>query len=126
MYISISRFTSCLCKKNTSKLNDIAQHLKLLFDPSLNYHPQYEEYTRGTEVKQADVILLGYPLQYDMSKETKLNDLNFYANVTRESGPAMTWAMFAINYLDLNHTEKACEMFMKSYQPYVREPFQVS
>lgn len=92
----------------------------------MNYHPQYEEYIKGTEVKQADVILLGYPLQYEMSKETKFNDLRFYENVTRETGPAMTWAMFSINYFDLNHTEKANEMFKKSYQPYVRTPFQVS
>lgn len=92
----------------------------------MNYHPQYEEYIKGTQVKQADVILLGYPLQYEMNNEIKLNDLSFYESVTRESGPAMTWAMFAINYMDLNHTEKAFEMFMKSYQPYVRKPFQVS
>lgn len=92
----------------------------------MNYHPQYEEYIKGTQVKQADVILLGYPLQYEMNSETKFNDLSFYESVTRESGPAMTWAMFAINYMDLNHTKKAYEMFLKSYQPYVREPFQVS
>lgn len=71
-------------------------------------------------------MLLGYPLQYPgMEADTRGNDLRFYESVTRRSGPAMTWAMHAINYLDLGDTVKGLENFDRSYQNYVREPFYV-
>lgn len=104
----------------------IAQHIKLIYDSQLNYMPQYEDYKRGTEIKQADTILVGYPLQYNMMDETKRNNLYYYENVTRFTGPAMTWSMHAINHLDLNEIEKADVLLIKSYENYIRPPFMVS
>lgn len=66
----LRRFIECLCQKNISggKWTEIAKHLKLLYDDQLDYHPEFEGYKVGTEIKQADVILLGYPLQYQMNE----------------------------------------------------------
>lgn len=104
---------------------DIAQHIKLIYDNDFNYNPQYEEYTRGTVIKQADTILIGYPLLYQLNDTIKRNNLKYYESVIRTSGPAMTWSMHAINNLDLNENVHADVMFRKSYQQYIRPPFNV-
>ncbi|XP_058447938.1 protein-glucosylgalactosylhydroxylysine glucosidase-like [Malaya genurostris] len=101
----------------------LAGRIKLLYDPENDYHPQYLGYQLGTIIKQADTVLLGYPLQYQgMTAQTRSNDLRYYEPVTRRSGPAMTWAMHAINHLDLNEIPQALENFERSYEPYVKGP----
>lgn len=52
-------------------------------------------------MKQADVILLGYPLLLSMPTWLRKNDLDIYEPVTDPDGPAMTWGMFAIGHLEL-------------------------
>lgn len=42
-------------------------------------------------MKQADVVLLGFPMMYPMSPEVRRNDLEMYEPVTEQDGPAMTW-----------------------------------
>lgn len=42
-------------------------------------------------MKQADVVLLGFPLMHPMSAEVRRNDLEMYEPVTDPAGPAMTW-----------------------------------
>lgn len=37
----------------------------------------------------------------------------------------MTWAMHVIGHLDLNEINEATELFNRSYQPYMRKPFNV-
>lgn len=104
----------------------MSSKIKILFDTNLNYHPQYDDYKIGEPIKQADTIMVGYPLNYPMpNNETLLNDLNIYANVTRSSGPAMTWSMYAINYLRLKKYQTAKKFFQKGYLNYVRKPFYV-
>lgn len=48
----------------------------VVYDAVGDYHPQDKDYQPGEEVKQADTILLGYPLQFEMTKYT-----NVYMNV---------------------------------------------
>uniref|UniRef100_A0A1A9WXQ2 Protein-glucosylgalactosylhydroxylysine glucosidase n=1 Tax=Glossina brevipalpis TaxID=37001 RepID=A0A1A9WXQ2_9MUSC len=103
----------------------VAQKMLLLYDKSKDYHPEYAGYETGQQIKQADAILLGYPLQLNMANTTRYNDLMFYENVTRVSGPAMTWSMFAINFLDVRYKTKADYYFLKSFQDYIRPEFKV-
>jgi protein-glucosylgalactosylhydroxylysine glucosidase len=67
------RFAQCLCKAeaNDTAGENVAQHIRLLYDEANDYHPQFEGYTMGTTIKQADVILLNYPLQYKMKEYVK-------------------------------------------------------
>ncbi|CAG7826840.1 unnamed protein product [Allacma fusca] len=104
---------------------EIAKSLKLIHDPVLNYHPEYEGYPVGELIKQADAILLGFPLMYPMDPIERRNDLLLYGNVTRRNGPAMTWAMHTVGFLELDDLTTAEELFNRSYQPYVREPFKI-
>lgn len=77
------------------------------------------------KIKQADVTLLGYPLQYaNIRASTRRNNLEFYENVTRPSGPAMTWSMHAMGQLDLGMAPTK-QLFNRSYAPYIKKPFYV-
>jgi len=71
------------------------------------------------------VTLLEFPLQYTKSDKVAANDINYYAPRTNPEGPAMTWSMYAIDYLMLNQTETAAKSFNFSYKPYIHEPYYV-
>ncbi|KAI5100317.1 protein-glucosylgalactosylhydroxylysine glucosidase, partial [Silurus meridionalis] len=103
---------------------EIANKLKIPFDPELKYHPEFDGYKKGSEVKQADAILVGFPLGFPMSPEVRRNDLEFYEAVTDPLGPAMTWSMFAVGWLELGESEKA-EGHLKKCFKNIQGPFQV-
>ncbi|KAM7351711.1 protein-glucosylgalactosylhydroxylysine glucosidase isoform 1-T1 [Cochliomyia hominivorax] len=127
--LEFARFTHLTCEPdaNISSLDwlNIANNMFILYDKELDYHPQHFGYKPPEEVKQADTILLSYPLQFPMEKSTQLNDLRMYENITRQSGPAMTWSMFSINYLDVGLTAKAGQYFEKAFKNYIRPEFKV-
>ena len=75
-------------------------------------------------VKQADVILLGFPLLFEMPANVRANDLIYYANYTTTDGPAMTWAMFAMGWLDLANYTQADKLFAQGYAN-IQAPFNV-
>lgn len=106
------------------KWKDISSKLKIPIDHEKNYHPEYDGYNLGESVKQADVILLGFPLGFPMSAQMRKNDLEFYEEVTDHDGPAMTWSMFAVGWLEMNDSEKAKKMITRCYQN-IHEPFKV-
>ncbi|XP_069037660.1 protein-glucosylgalactosylhydroxylysine glucosidase isoform X2 [Lepisosteus oculatus] len=103
---------------------DIADQIKIPFDLEQNYHPEFDGYKTGEKVKQADVVLLGYPLGYPMSPEVRRNDLEVYEPVTDPQGPAMTWGMFAVGWLELREASRAQELLMRNFNN-IQEPFQV-
>ena len=58
--------------------------------------------------------------------QVRRNDLLLYAERGDAGGPAMTWSMFAINWLDLGDLDKAADNFHRAYSLYRRTPFNVS
>uniref|UniRef100_A0A336LM18 Protein-glucosylgalactosylhydroxylysine glucosidase n=1 Tax=Culicoides sonorensis TaxID=179676 RepID=A0A336LM18_CULSO len=129
-------FTECMCSKldknypiNSPEIElwqKISDNLHIEYDAENDYHPQFQGYTIGTNIKQADTILLGFPLEYPkMNESTRANDLEIYEKVTRTNGPAMTWGMHAINHLDLKHFSDAERLLNKTYSNYIRPPFNV-
>uniref|UniRef100_A0A182IXF6 Protein-glucosylgalactosylhydroxylysine glucosidase n=1 Tax=Anopheles atroparvus TaxID=41427 RepID=A0A182IXF6_ANOAO len=124
-------FASCYCNDNTitegmrKELLKVARGLTLLYDAERDFHPQFDGYQLGTMIKQADTVLLIYPLQHPMNVTTKANNLRIYSQVTRENGPAMTWAIHTIGHLELNQVQEAATMFEKSYSQYLRAPYNV-
>ncbi|KAH8403172.1 hypothetical protein KR222_006277, partial [Zaprionus bogoriensis] len=126
--LDFGAWTGTQCGDNNTeqyaKWRELKDRLVILHDAARDYHPQHLGYQTNAVVKQADTILLGYPLQFDTSS-THLNDLHYYAGVTRESGPAMTWSMFAANYLGTAEDWRAREYFTRGYQSYVRPEFKV-
>ncbi|NWV99118.1 PGGHG glucosidase, partial [Machaerirhynchus nigripectus] len=103
---------------------DRARKIKVPFDEERKYHPEYDGYSPGEPVKQADVVLLGFPLMHPMSAEVRRNDLEMYEPVTDPSGPAMTWSMFAVGWLELKELQRAWSQLEKCFSN-ITEPFKV-
>eukprot|EP01059_Diplonema_ambulator_P008678 TRINITY_DN1834_c0_g2_i1.p1 TRINITY_DN1834_c0_g2~~TRINITY_DN1834_c0_g2_i1.p1 ORF type:complete len:688 (+),score=161.90 TRINITY_DN1834_c0_g2_i1:37-2100(+) len=101
-----------LSKTTPPAWDDIRKNLRIPFDSVNQYHPEYEGYN-GQEVKQADVVLMGFPLMYPMPQQVYFNDLNFYGQHTRNS-VAMTWAIFTIGYRSIGYYDQAADAFNKT------------
>ena len=89
--------------------SEIADNMYIPFDARQQYHPEWEGYTAGTRVKQADTILMAYPYGMNMSSAVRANDLSAYAPVTDQNGPAMTWASVSDNSVTLTLSENILE-----------------
>lgn len=62
-------------------------------------------YPPGEEVKQADVVLLGYPVPFPLSPHVRRQNLEIYEAVTSPHGPAMTWVrrMWGVGWWSSQH-----------------------
>jgi trehalose/maltose hydrolase-like predicted phosphorylase len=77
-------------------------------------------------IKQADVILLAYPLVEVTDPKRILQDLEHYEPRTdHDDGPAMTKSIMSILYGRLGFPDKAYDLFLAGYQPNQRPPFGV-
>ncbi|MHA6797848.1 glycosyl hydrolase family 65 protein [Bounagaea algeriensis] len=101
----------------------IAENLRIPFDAENERFVQYEGYD-GHEIKQADSVLLQYPLEWPMSDEAARNTLDYYAPRTDPDGPAMTDAVHAINAAANGEPGCAANTYLdRSVRPFMREPF---
>lgn len=104
----------------------MAERITLLYDQQLDYNPQYDGYRLGEKIKQADVALLGYPLYYaNIQASTRRNNLLYYANVTDSNGPAMSWSMYMLGFMESEPSAATDQIFRRSFAPYVRKPYYV-
>jgi len=101
----------------------MANALQIPYDPDRGVHPEYAGY-RGQKIRQADVVLLGFPLDMQMEPATRRADLTYYAQRTDPHGPAMTWAMHAIGHLELGDRQAASVNFNRSFSN-AQPPFKV-
>ncbi|ELT98821.1 hypothetical protein CAPTEDRAFT_226938 [Capitella teleta] len=136
--INNSAFTNAVAKvslQNAAKVAKVlgmtselytyyAEHMYIPYDEQLKYHPEFDGYKPGSTIKQADVVLLGFPLMLNMSTEVRRNDLDMYSKVVSGEGPAMTWGMHTISWLEFNEEELAHQNF-KKMQDHIYEPFKV-
>lgn len=62
---------------------DAAARVVMPFDQQRQYHPEFAGYKYNTQVKQADTVLLGFPLEIDfnMTPAIRANDLHAYEGV---------------------------------------------
>lgn len=103
--------------------NRIADRLRIPFDAENGVFQQYAGYP-GREIKQADAVLMRYPLEWPMSRETASKTLDYYAERTDPDGPAMTDAVHAIDAADIGEPGCATNTYLdRSIRPFVKEPF---
>eukprot|EP01087_Luapelamoeba_hula_P007627 TRINITY_DN1860_c0_g2_i1.p1 TRINITY_DN1860_c0_g2~~TRINITY_DN1860_c0_g2_i1.p1 ORF type:complete len:847 (-),score=118.70 TRINITY_DN1860_c0_g2_i1:27-2567(-) len=114
------------------KYMDIAKKIKVPFDSKLQMHIEYDGRAVSDKdpLKQADVTLLNYPLQYAMNNTVRRNDLTHEQALISPLGPAMTHGIFVIDYLDIDRKDaailkNASESFVAGYSLYVHKPFYV-
>ena len=79
----------------------------------------------GVEIKQADVNLLSYPLDVISDPAQVEKDLKYYEPRMSASGPAMGNSVLSVLYSRLGKSDKAYELFIKSYKRNEVPPFGV-
>ncbi|XP_041353527.1 protein-glucosylgalactosylhydroxylysine glucosidase-like [Gigantopelta aegis] len=113
-----------LGKESPRLWSNITANMYIPFNSTLQYHPEFDGYTLDTVVKQADVVMLNYPLmEEDRGTQVTKNDLNIYEKVT-PGGPAMTWGIFTINWLELGNKSRADKLFERMLLN-AQEPFYI-
>ncbi|MGW0732262.1 discoidin domain-containing protein [Streptomyces sp. NPDC002851] len=101
----------------------VADRLRIPYDNDKQVFLQYDGY-QGSLIKQADTVLLQYPLEWPMSAETARKTLDYYAARTDPDGPAMTDSVHAIGAAA--NGEPGCSTYtylLRSIKPFVRGPF---
>ncbi|TCD28373.1 glycoside hydrolase family 65 protein [Pedobacter psychrodurus] len=83
---------------------------------------QNAQYT-GQRIKQADVNLLAFPLDFITDKSQILKDLQYYEPKIDPNGPSMSYSVLATSYARLGQVDKAYQLFRKAYQPNRKAPF---
>ncbi|OKI04567.1 haloacid dehalogenase [Streptomyces sp. CB02923] len=102
---------------------DIADRIRIPYDAKKGIFKQYDGY-ENTTIKQADTVLLMYPLEWPMSQRAKVNTLDHYAGLTDPDGPAMTDSVHAVAAAGTG--EPGCSTYtymMRSIRPFVRGAF---
>ncbi|KAL3424541.1 acid trehalase [Phlyctema vagabunda] len=87
---------------------------------------EYTGMNNSAAVKQADIVLLTYPLDFtqNYSASDKLLDLDYYANKQSPDGPAMTYSIFAINANALSPSGCSAYTYtLNGLLPYLRGPW---
>ncbi|KAI5303104.1 Ubiquinone biosynthesis protein [Ascosphaera pollenicola] len=108
-------------RKQNETWNEIADHIYIARDVESDITMEYNTMNGSVFVKQADVVLLPYPLgyTYHYSPERAMRDLDYSPD-----GPGMTYAIFSIGTNDIAPSGCAGYTYDKySYQPYIRAPW---
>ena len=78
-------------------------------------------------IKQDDVDLINYPLDYESANYTeadKLQSLDYYANKQSPDGPAMTYSLYSISANALSPSGCSAYTYaLNGFQPYTRAPW---
>jgi hypothetical protein len=106
----------------------IAENLIIPYNQTGDYHPEYQQSQwdarQGHLIKQADTVLMYYPLAVpNISESTKRNDVRMYAALQDPHGVAMTWGIQSIVSLDIGDLEQAATYFTTGYKVFARAPF---
>ena len=96
------------------------------------YHPEYLHFPAGNtyakkQVKQADVTMLGFPLQVTGvggGTLTQRNNLEYYEPMYDPEGPAMTSSISLIAWLELGETDRAAQ-WLQNATSHIHAPFAV-
>lgn len=106
-----------------ARWNQVADRLRMPFDQQNGVFRQNAEYV-GQEIKQADAVLLQYPLGWPMPPETAGKTLEYYSERADPDGPAMTDAVHAIDAADTGQPGCDTNTYLnRAIRPFVKPPF---
>ena len=95
-------------------------------DADANVLLEYTSMNGTISVKQADVVLVTYPLAYTQNYTTtnSISDLDYYASRQSQDGPGMTYAIFSIVANTVSPSGCSAYTYQQySTQPYLRGPW---
>jgi len=101
----------------------IASKLVIPVDKNLGFPAEHAGMKPTLKAKQADTLLLLYPLNatYDASTQAKM--LDFYRLHTIATGPAMTSCINAVISARLGRAQQSLDDFHDAYRPFERGPW---
>jgi trehalose/maltose hydrolase-like predicted phosphorylase len=100
-----------------------ADGLRIPYDPKRKIYLQYAGYT-GSRIKQADTVLLQYPLEWPMEPGADAATLEYYAEHTDPDGPAMTDSVHAVDAAAIGSPGCSTYTYLqRAIRPFVRGPF---
>lgn len=101
----------------------IADRIRIPYDAQRKVFLQYDGY-RGSRIKQADTVLLMYPLEWPMPQDAAEHTLDYYAQRTDPDGPAMTDSVHAIDAAATGVPGCSAYTYLqRAVRPFVRGPF---
>ncbi|CAM5255786.1 hypothetical protein SCALM49S_03334 [Streptomyces californicus] len=103
--------------------NRVADGLRIPYDAERKVYLQYAGYN-GSTIKQADTVLLTYPLEWPMEPGAAAATLDYYAARTDPDGPAMTDSVHAIDAAETG--EPGCSAYtylQRAVRPFMRGPY---
>ncbi|MGH4034153.1 discoidin domain-containing protein [Actinomycetota bacterium Odt1-20B] len=118
-----TRAANLLGERAPKEWKTIADRVRIPYDARRKVFRQYDGYN-GSTIKQADTVLLMYPLEWPMPKGAAASTLDYYAQRTDPDGPAMTDSVHAIDAAGIG--EPGCSTYTyleRSIKPFVRGPF---
>ncbi|MET9483728.1 discoidin domain-containing protein [Streptomyces sp. NPDC006638] len=106
-----------------ARWSEIADRIRIPYDAKRKIYLQYAGYT-GSRIKQADTVLLTYPLEWPMPAGAAAATLRYYAARTDPDGPAMTDSVHAIDAAAIGEPGCAAYTYLqRAIRPFVRGPF---
>ncbi|GAA0594331.1 discoidin domain-containing protein [Streptomyces crystallinus] len=118
-----TRAAELLGERAPAAWKSIADRIRIPYDARGKVFRQYDGYG-GSTIKQADTVLLMYPLEWPMPEGAGAATLDYYAQRTDPDGPAMTDSVHAIDAAGIG--EPGCSTYTyleRSIKPFVRGPF---
>jgi trehalose/maltose hydrolase-like predicted phosphorylase len=101
----------------------IASGIVVPSSSTLNVQSEFTGY-QGQLVKQADVLLLEYPLDYTNPPDVEQGSLNYYVPRTDPAGPSMSDSVASIDTAALNTSGCSSYVFtQRSSEPFIRDHF---
>ena len=71
------------------------------------------------------MLLLGYPLNWNMSRDIMKNDLEYHEELIDADTPAMTYGFMSVAWKFAEDFSKMRSTFRASYENYFQQPFKV-
>ena len=123
-------FRELLGVERSSVYDDQAAKILISKNTNVGIIDEYTGMNGSIAVKQADVVLDTFPLNYQLGYTTQdsLRDLDYYAGKQSLNGPGMTYAIFSIVASQVSPSGCSSYTYQQySEQPYARAPwFQLS
>ena len=124
--MNANMFRQMFGKDVNSTYTDIASNIFIDRNGDAGIINEYTGMNGSISVKQADVVLNTFPLNYQQNYTAKdsLNDLQYYAGKQSLNGPGMTYAIFSIVASAVDVSGCSSYTYQQySEQPYARAPW---
>lgn len=120
----ISTFDTFQNRSFANHWSSFASEIIMPFDETMDFHPAYDFYKKDSVVREADAVLLGFPLLRQMLEGVRSKDLHYYESILDPRTSPMTWAMHAIGWLEVGDRVRADAAFQRQLS-FIRNKFQV-